>query len=403
MSRRYRIEVGTTNASLSQVGPPVSAAFGTKAASSNSLPAAFQTFFPLDVLPDGKNVNASYLDLEFDLNSNSASSQNQGAQMLTIWGVTPQMVATVQQLNNLPITVYGGFANGMPLATAMAATGFNPLVSGIIYGAFGNRKGTDIYICLPIIPNNGVSIRDPNGDIQTPNLTMDGKKGELWGTVITRSITQAMPNAQYLVDVRPELILSEDNQGTGYSLDAIGQIWISEANKILGNTPNYMGIMVYWKGNKLIVTDNPNVQGSKNVTIKAEQLMDNPTASNSQQLQLTCPMRSDIYIGDTVTVPQDVLALAQSNAQFGQNAVGTTPNATAANSATVAALAGSYTVTGVRHMGRSRATDAGSWASIFDITYLESSKTASQVPVNDGSQPFGQKTQPTNTSVPVAT
>jgi hypothetical protein len=397
MSRRYRIEVGTASASLSQVGPPVSAAFGTKAASSTSLPTAFQTFFPLDVLPDGKNVNASYMDVEFDLQVNTNSTGNQGAQMLTIWGATPQMVATVQQLNNLPITVYGGFAPGMPLATAMAKTGFNPLVSGMIYGAFGNRKGTDIYICLPILPYNGVSIRTPSGAIATPNLSMDGKKGELWGTVITRCIQQAMPNAQYLVDVRPELILSEDNQGTGYSLDSIGQIWISEANKILGKTPGYMGIMVYWKDKKLIVTDNPTVQGSRNVTIKAEQLMDNPTASNSQQLQLTCPMRSDIYQGDIVTIPQDVLALVQASAQFGNNALGTTPNATAANTATVAALAGNYTVTGIRHMGRSRGADAGSWASVFDITYLQSSNTAAQVPVNNGSQPFGQKTQPTNT------
>lgn len=381
MSRRYRIEITAPTGETPSVAPDPNA-FGAKKPSSNQLPTVFQNFFPLDVLSDGKNVNTAYLDVELDLSTNGASTQNQGAQLITIRGVTPQMVAQVHTLNNYDIVVYGGFAKGMPLATSMASLGFTPLVKGKVFGAFGNWVGTDIYISLPILPTNGVGVVDGNGTVQFPNMTLNGKKGEQWEAVITRSLVQAMPNVKYVVDVRKELVLSEDQQGTGYNLDAMGQLWNKQSMSILGSDPTYQGIGVSWRSGTLYVTDNPKSVGSKDVTIKASQLIGNPVWTQPLTLQLMCPMRSDIYIGDTVTIPQDALYLAPSTAATAQ--------ADVANATSAASLSGSYAVNGIRHLGRSRSPEAAEWSSIYDLTYLVGT-AASQAPVTDGSQPFGQK------------
>jgi hypothetical protein len=406
MSRRYRIEITPTTAANAAQASAVagtytqastgfnttvpaqqysgSNAFGfkTQTQSQSGLPAAFQSFFPLDSAPDGKTSNTSYLDVEFDLNSNSGSSQNQGAQTVIIKGVTPQMVAQAGSLNGMTITVYGGFAKGMPLATMMANLGFSPLVKGVIFGAVGSWVGSDIYLLLPIIPSNGVGIVDATGTVQYPDLTVNGKQGEKWAAVIERSIVQGMPGVKYVIDVSDNLVLTEDTQGVGYSLDALGQLWNSVSRSILGGNPNYPGIWVAWRAGVLYVTDNPRAPGTKTVTITAAQLLGNPAPTQPLQLQIMCPMRSDIYINDVAYLPADVVALAPNTVSTGQFA--------AANNASAGSLAGNYRVVGVRHLGKARSANALDWASVYDLVYLES--VASSAPTNDGTQPFGQKT-----------
>ncbi|WP_321868598.1 hypothetical protein [Paraburkholderia tropica] len=379
MSRRYRIEItpATASASASQAG-----VFGAKQTQDAGLPAAFKPFFPMDSAPDGATSNTSFLDIELDLNSNSDSTMNQGSQMVTIRGVTPQMISQVNSLNGMQIAVYGGFAKGMPLATAMAATGFSPLVKGTIFGAIGNWVGTDLYISLPIIPADGVGIVDSSGSVQYPNLTINGKRGEKWSAVIARSLAQAMPNVKSVIDVRDQLVLSEDLQGTGYSLDALGQLWAAESKSILGSDPNYRGVWVAWRAGVLYITDNTSAPGTKSINLKAEQLLGNPAWTSPLQMQIVCPMRSDIYINDTVVVPQDALALAPATVTTGQYA--------AANNASASSLAGNYLVVGIRHLGRARSPEALDWATIIDLAYMGGATSTAST--NDGTQPFGQKT-----------
>ena len=339
MGRRYRIEIALPSATTGS-GAPV--AFGQSGASQTTLPGALQALFPLD-----STGNTSAYQVDFDLSLTSNGTIGSGNRMLTIWGVDPAINSQVNNLNFAKITVYGGFDKGMPLSTMMAPLSTAPILTGIIFGAWGNFIGTQLYICLPIISMVGAQS-------QTPNLSLYGKAGTPLSTAIRNAFNIAFPKQDVVIDISSNLVLQQDmNQSVCHSLEDFTYVVSQEAIRQMKSAhPNYQGIKIGWKGTTLLVSDKVTPQGSKVVNITAAQLLGSPVWSTTGELQVTCPMRSDIQLLDTIKLPQT----PTQQTAAGPVAAGIDPALT---------FDGSYQVIEIRHLGLSRSADALSWATIL--------------------------------------
>jgi hypothetical protein len=349
MGRHYRIEITPnqqTDANASATtGSGAPLAFGAQPSGNTSLPAPLNSLFPLD-----STGNSNSYEVEFDLAVNSNGTNGGGARILTIYGIDPRCISQVSNLNFCNIVVYGGFDNGMPLSTLMAPLSVQPLVAGTIYGPWGNWIGTELSLSIPVISSGWT----PQS---RPNLVLYGNQGTPLSTAITNALTNSLPGQSFTVDISPNLVLQQDtNQGVAASLEDFADMINKESIRQLGaSLPNYQGIKLGWKGSMLLVTDKTSPSSSKQVSITASQLLGNPAWVDAASFQVMCPMRSDIQLFDNITLPSTPQV---TNAAFAQQQVGQQQQQ----------LTGSYQVTDIRHLGKSRSANALDWSTIYTVS-----------------------------------
>ena len=294
-------------------------------------------------LANGK-FNPGALDIELDLWAfNYATAAGGGMDVKSyarIYGIPLQTVAQATDLNQGTIEIYGGMSPGLPLATA-AANQQGLLVRGTIFPAFGNWIGTDMTLDLVLAPPTGSNTRPIN-------ITGNWKKGAQLSNAITAALTAAFPEQTINVNVSPKLVLNYDNPFVYGTLQQFAQYAKGISHKILGPPPNYAGVNIVVAGNAINVFDNsmapPTIK-----QIKYQDMIGQPTWLGIQT-NFNTVLRADIAVGDTVQLPPAIQINTPQSAIIAKNRL---------------SFAGQYIVQSVRHVGRFRQPDAGSWVTVF--------------------------------------
>lgn len=339
MGRRYRIELTPPDRQQGVPDSDVSKVFGSRDTPRREIPKIVSKYFPLD---SSRNPRAYQVSLDIDMNS----SGGDGSKYVIINGLDPALTSGVLDLNLYKIKVWGGFEPGLPLATLMSGPkSVFPLVEGQVFGAWGNQVGTSLQVTLPIISTGQLN----------PNITLFASKGDSFKSVITRMLSVAYPGIKVTVDISDRLVYLQINQQAMFRGLGELQTYLETASKdILSRAvANYPGIRVTWRGSDILISDKAKPITTKTIILGASEVMGNPVWTGFQELQVICPMRSDIYAMDNVTLPR--LPTLSTGTQA---ATTISPGAQ---------FTGTYQVKSVRHVGDSRDTNSLNWATILTL------------------------------------
>lgn len=281
--------------------------------------------------------------VEFDIPIFSFDSP-QGYANVTIWGPTKAQISQASDYNGAFINVYAGMQKGLPLASAIAPQA-GLILSGQIFQAFGNWQGINQTLNFVVQTDEGSTQAKPG------NLSFLGKKGEKIGDVIKRTLAIAYPAAHIHVNIRDNLVLTQDEAGVYQTLQQFSS-WATGISQNIIPT-NYPGVRITLKDGTLSVQDDSPDDSKKVIQIAIYELVGQITWLGPAQISFSTILRSDIDGYSKVKLPPQAAA----------RAVTTSPGLS--NIRDKNTFDGAWTITNVRHVGNSRAPDAQSWISNF--------------------------------------
>jgi hypothetical protein len=292
------------------------------------------------------------LDVELDIFAyNYATAAGGGLDVrsfVRIYGVPLQTVAQATDLNGQPVSIFGGMAKGLPLATA-AANQSGLLVKGTIYPALGNWIGNETTLDLILAP--------PTGSNYAPaNVATNWKKGTPLSAALQTALSTAFPKSTLNINISPNLVLNYDSPFVYGTLQQVAQFARTVSQKILGSS-DYLGVQITQDGGTIYVYDGTQAPGTTK-QIAFQDLIGQPTWLGVSTNFKTV-LRADVKVGDMIQMPP---ALAISTPQAALLAKNKT------------SFSGSYMVQQVRHVGRFRQPDGASWGTIFDAVGIANAK-----------------------------
>lgn len=296
----------------------------------------------------GNNLGA--LQVEFDLPIYHFAAATGGA-FVRIWGVPVEVIGQANDLNpnfatglRRQITIYGGMARGLPLATASySANQQGLLVRGGIIQAFGNWQGTAQTLDMYLVTSDPIPLKG-----RLVNLTVLWKAGTSLATAIKNTLSVAFPNYTADININPNLILPYDEQAIYGDIVTFAK-WLQQRSAaIIGG--DYQGVRIVLSQTKFSVYDETKPLTPK--TILFQDLIGQPTWYDPNGPTVRTVMRSDIQVSDYVKLPPGpVTSTPQSLAQ-GRNSP---------------TFQGTYQVDSVRHVGNSRSPDGSAWVTVFHM------------------------------------
>lgn len=310
-------------------------------------PASFASLnlpFTYGSLVNGQTLGGA-LNVELDIPVTAlAEPMGDSGAYLRVWGVSLQEISQAQDLTNKLISVYGGMARGLPLATAAAGQA-GLLASGYVFQAFGNWIGTAMTLDIVIYAGDG-----PNGlgDATSPrNIVLNWRAGTQLGAAIKSTLSTAFPTFKQSINVSQNLVLASDQVGYFQTASQFAKLVKSASQAIVGGT--YPGVDIVLTQNTFNVYDGTTTRTP--TQIRFQDLIGQPTWIASPQIQVTTTMRSDVHVGDYVKLPPSLATnTAQGLSQFRDKS----------------AFQGTFQVTQVRHVGNYRQPDASAWATTID-------------------------------------
>lgn len=270
-----------------------------------------------------------------------------GQASVTIWGPTKEQISQASDFNGAHIDVYAGMQPGLPIATALAPQS-GLILSGKIFQAFGNWQGTNQTINF-VVQTDGGSTQSKPG-----NLSFLWKKGEKMGDVIKRTLAIAYPAFQIHVNIRDNLVLTQDEAGVYQTLQQFSS-WVTGVSQDIIPT-NYPGVHITLKDGKISVQDDSPDDSKKVIQIAMQEMVGQVTWLGPATVQFNTILRSDIEGNSQIKLPPEAAARA------------ITTSASYSNTRAKNTFDGTWIVTFVRHVGNSRAPDAQSWISTFQAT-----------------------------------
>jgi len=297
------------------------------------------------------------LDIELDIFSyNFGAAVGNGS--LTIWGVSLQEIQQSSNLNGFNIDIYGGMANGLPLATAQAPYA-GLLAKGNIFPAWGNWIGTEQYLSMTILPghaNNGKPLFGSNA--QPANISWNWLKGTTMAQAIQASLSNAFPGVTVKINISPNLVLTNQNQDP-HSVDSLDQLanYVNQRSRTVLNLPNYSGISMSYdpSTSTIYVTDGTVATAAKPKQLQFQDFIGQPTWLGTG-INFKTPMRADLKIGQSIILPQ------------GLNPINTPGSSIL--SKTGLAFQGTYQITRIRSVGKYREASADAWVTVVDAVQL---------------------------------
>jgi hypothetical protein len=283
------------------------------------------------------------LNIELDFPIVQMSAKN-GNAILKIWGVSLESLSQAFDLNPAAngaatntIQVSAGMAKGLPLANPSQA---GIILEGEIRQAFGNAIGVDRYIEFVISATNGTALKPKNLSHPWPN-------GMNLGVMIKQVLAIAYPALPCTVNVNPNLVLNQAEPGFWGNLFQFAQYVKEVSQHIIGG--NYPGVNIVVHGNGITVYDGT-VTPPNNV-INFNDLIGQPTWQGPNLIQFSVVMRSDLNVGETITLPKTsvITAVQPSGAGSFKNAP---------------IFQGTFSIIELRHVGNFRQGDAASWVSV---------------------------------------
>jgi hypothetical protein len=307
---------------------------------------------------------------------------------LKIHGVGLAEISQASDLNGMYISIFGGMAQGLPLANPQQAS---CLFTGQIWQSYGNWIGTDqtldIYVSVISSPSSAQTtglpatsstLPAPNTGPRTSapaNIVFQWLPGQPLMTPLTQTLQNAYPQLGIRGAVHNGLVWTGAT-ATGFfqSLKQLADYINQKSLSIISgyapalyvsSTPQYPGVWMSVNNAGYIVIGDGTTQTQPR-QIQVIDLIGQPTWSQPYTVQCTCVMRGDIECGDYVVLP-DVpgITTADSNSQFFNPMGNINPYSTLK---TGSIFTGTFMVTAVRHVGNSRNPDATSWVTTLDMT-----------------------------------
>ena len=301
------------------------------------------------------------LDIELDVPVTAANTP-QANSSVTIWGITRSDIAQSANWNPVNATtavgkriqVFGGMQKGLPLAMPGQA---GLLASGTIQYAFGNWIGTDMTLNLVFTAGpSATGEANPGRSHPKPvsGISLAWAAGETMGDAISWSLRDAYGISNVIISLKNNLVLPNTEAGTYETLSQFNAA-VNAIAKHINPDPNYSGVLIFWKGDGLVVTDNTSPFPAKKILYT--DLVGQITWLGIATVSVTCIMRGDLTVGQLLTLPQ------------GQ----TTVSAASVYRNTLT-FTGKWVNQGMRHVGRFRNPSGLSWVTI--ITALAQTKAS---------------------------
>jgi hypothetical protein len=336
----------------------------------------------------GTNPAALRVELDVALTAMDASLPSSYA---TITGVGLMEIAQSANLNGMQVSIYAGFAAGLPLANPAQA---GLVAQGQIVDCYGNRTGSlqtlTIFVGAKLSSpsssqttgNPGTTLAPSNQFDAPANLVFQWKPGQPLLTPVTAMIQTAYPTYSIVGSVHEGLVWTGATATGFYSTLAQFATYIKQKSlsMISGYAPDksqgsYPGVTMWAYGNTLYLAD-----GTSQTTPKPIQYMElvgQPVWSGPNAVQVLCPMRADIKVGSYVTLPPSTPGITTQNAgsqYFNPPQAG---NGGYADAQSGSIFTGTFQVVGVRLVGDSRDPGQASWVTAIDLrlAYLKPTTT----------------------------
>lgn len=287
--------------------------------------------------PNGQ-YDAQALDVEFDMPIMPANQST--AVTITIYGISLQDLNESTQFAKKTLTIKGGMKGGLPLENP-AQSGL--LMKGQIFQSFGNWVGTDMTLDLVVFPSL-YTIENPG------NMVVNWKAGTTLSDTLQQTLSVAFPNMPASININNDLVNNYDVVHYCSTLDQLGDFVNQFATGKFKNP-------VTMAAQQGMITVSDVTYTPKTVELDFNDLIGQPTWIDVQQIQVKTVLRSDITIGSIIRMPKGL-----------KNAPGfitTNYQSLSAIEKYKSTFQNGFTVNSVRHIGSSRSSDAGAWATIF--------------------------------------
>ena len=288
----------------------------------------------------GGGTDPGALNVEIDITATSQATPIGSQAFVRIWGISLDQISQASDLNNQTIKVFGGFAQGLPLANP-AQQGL--LAQGYVFQAFGNWIGTDMTLDLVINPG-------PGPKTTQPNIVLNWKKGTPLKSAIQNTLNTAYPGLDTTINISDNLTLQHDEIGYYTNLQQFATYIRRVSRSIQGATAP--GVDIVFAKNQFNVYDQTQTTSGQAKQILFTDLIGQPTWIDSPTLQVKVAMRGDLDIGMDITMPPTIV----TNTQQAQSSLINQK----------ASFQGGFKITSLRHLGNFRQSDAASWVTIFD-------------------------------------
>jgi len=337
-------------------------------------------------LLSSSNPNAQ--QIEFDISATFLDAPLANS-FIRMYGVSLQEIASGSNLTNYNIAVYGGMAKGLPLANPAQ---IGRLCEGQIQQCFGNYVGTqqtlDIYVqaggsnttatTTTGTPATLGALPTPTTNQQSGGITFQWSDGQSLSDALVYCLQLYYPQYGIAGTISPNLVWSGTAATGIYSKLSQLATYVRKAsiNMIGGYAPDplgYMGVGMTLQSNVITLFDG--TAQTKPKPIFFTDLQGQPTLSEPLHVQATCVLRGDIKPGDYVELPTGFLNILEG-AQVGYVPP---PPLAAVNTKNSSAYQGSYFVTSVRHVGRSRDRSGLAWATVIDVLQTQPFNSNAQV------------------------
>jgi hypothetical protein len=320
--------------------------------SSSSLISALQS-----ALSPAGATDPNALDIELDIYASTAYIPEGGGQnaksFVRIHGIPLITVAQQSDLNGAAISVSGGMAMGLPLATA-AASQAGLLAKGTIYPAFGNWIGTDMTLDL-ILGGSWGSGYAPL------NISHIWQKNTQLSNAIQSVMASAFSSYTVNMNIGTNLILNYDVPWYYSTLQQFAQ-FLNTISRSINKSSNYPGVHIAQVGTNIYVYDGTGGPAFNVIQVQFQDLIGQPTWIGQNQISFKTVMRGDIIPLSTVQMPQAIPIQTPLASLSPQNQP---------------SFSGQWTVQTVRHIGHYRQADAASWVSVYTAVAAASAKYGS--------------------------
>lgn len=269
-----------------------------------------------------------------------------GDAYIKIWGIDLNTLNKASNLNFKNISISGGMKKGLPLANLQANA--QPIRNGILFQgsilqAFGNWQGNEQ--TLDLIVTTRLTAKPTDAPkVQKLIVFQCKEKGS-----IQDSITKALSDAgiSSTVQINSKLVASDFMAAKYETVDRFAQD-INTITKNIIKDATYIGVKTIKTDKGYLCTDN-STKGTNPIQIAFTDLIGQPTWLDFNTVQLKCVMRSDIKVGDTITMPQS--NVIQGRFFSPKENISYT---------------GTAWVSQVRHIGNFRQADSNSWVTLIN-------------------------------------
>jgi hypothetical protein len=323
-------------------------------------------YYDITITPEGSTTplrqwsshpNGTYdpgaLEVEFDMPILPSGTPS-GGQSISIHGVPLQDLSQAYQFasttdKTMNIVVSAGMKAGFPLANPSQA---GVILSGQIFQAFGNWKGTEMSLDLVVYP--------PTHTLENPgNFVLNWQEGQPLADALKQTLSVVYPRMPISINISPDVRNNFDCPAFYPTLEGLAE-FIGQYTEVTFHNR----VEIVLQAGKLIVFDKSYTPPP--IQLAFNDFIGQPTWIETGVIQLQTVMRADLEIGAYIRMPQGL-----------QNAPGfTTSTAGAALTRNGAALPSTgkdqtifqnnFQVIELRHIGSYRTASGEAWSTIFN-------------------------------------